>query len=293
MLIAILLMLALIAACLLWLTVRGRQLNEGDRQSTVETLETAGQTAAEELIPSDDAVKTYDAAAHVYSHRGKAGDYEHSFKAYDEAIAAGSRYIEQDLVLSADGVLFVSHDLTAAAMTGDSRAYASMNADEIDKIQTKAGDKVLRMSEVFDKYGDTVNYVIELKAYEDGRMIDAFRKLVDEYGYQDRIIVQCQDIHPLRTIKSIYPDMTELYICRSQWGFDTSINEPNIDIISVKDWMMTSANCQTVHNHGKLFSVWTLNSEASIRNAIDMGVDTYFTDDTPLAISLEKKYRKN
>ena len=289
-LIAILLMLLLIAAALTWLTLRGRAMNRVRSADVTKTLESAGQTVTGELGFTDDLANTYKAAQHVYSHRGSAGANEHSFKAYDDAIAAGSIYIEQDLVLSQDGVLFVSHDLSADSMTGISRMYSSMSAEEIDGMKTKAGGKVLRLSEVFDRYGKTVNYVIEMKAYEDSRMIDSFKELVDKYGYQDIITVQCADIHPLRKLEEIYPDMTKLYVCRSEWGFDTSINEPYIDIISVKEWLMTAERCQTAHEKGKKFSAWTLDSEASIRNAIDMGVDTYFTNDTPLALSIEKDY---
>lgn len=289
-LIAILLMLLLIAAALTWLTLRGRAMNRARAADVTKTLESAGQTVTGELGSTDDLANTYKAAQHVYSHRGSAGVNEHSFKAYDDAIAAGSIYIEQDLVLSQDGVLFVAHDLSAEPMTGISRLYSSMSAEEIDGLRTRAGEKVLRMSEVFDRYGNTVNYVIELKAYEDSRMIDSFRELVDKYGCQDKVIVQCEDIHPLRKLEDIYPDMTKLYVCRSQWGFDTSINEPYIDIISVKEWLMTEERCKIVHDKGKMFSAWTLDSEESIKNAIDIGVDTYFTNDTPLAISIEKEY---
>ena len=42
--------------------------------------------------------------------------------------------------------------------------------------------------------------------------------------------------------------------------------------------------------NGKLFSAWTLDSEETIKKAIDMGVDTYFTNDTPLALRLEREY---
>ncbi len=289
-LIAILLMLLLIVAALTWLTLRGRTMNRARTTDATKTLESAVQAVTGGLGFIDDLANTYKAARHVYSHRGSAGENEHSFKAYDDAIAAGSIYIEQDLVLSKDGVLFVAHDLSAEPMTGTPKLYSSMSAEEIDGLKTKAGGKVLRMSGVFERYGKTVNYVIELKAYEDSRMIDSFRELVDKYGYQDIITVQCKDIHPLRTLESIYPDMTKLYICRSQWGFDTSINEPYIDIISVNEWLMTEERCRIVHDKGKKFSAWTLDSEGSIRQAIDMGVDTYFTNDTPLALSLEKDY---
>ena len=289
-LIAILLMLLLIAAALTWLTLRGRALNRSRMADVTGTLESAEQAVTGGTGFTEDLENTYKAAQHVYSHRGSEGNNEHSFKAYDDAIAAGSIYIEQDLVLSQDGVLFVSHDLSAESMTGVSKLYSSMSAEEIDGLKTKAGGKVLRMSEVFDKYGTSVNYVIELKAYEDSRMIDRFKELVDKYGYQDRIIVQCADIHPLRKLEEIYPDMTKLYICKSQWGFDTSINETYIDIISVKEWLMTEERCKIVHDKGKKFSAWWLDSEESIKRAIDMGVDTYFTNDTPLAISIEKDY---
>ena len=84
--------------------------------------------------------------------------------------------------------------------------------------------------------------------------------------------------------------MKKLYVCRSQWGFETSIKEPEIDIISVKSTLMTADRCRAVHDSGKLFSTWTIDSEDAIKAAIDIGVDAYFTNNTPLAISIEKDY---
>lgn len=230
-------------------------------------------------------------SAHIYSHRGSAGTYEHSFRAYDRAIAEGSQYIEQDVVISSDGVLFVSHDLSAAGMTGTSAQYSSMTADTIDGLQTKAGYKVLRLSEVFDRYKKDVNYVIELKS-SGADTVDAFEDIVAEYGYEDVITVQSGDTDVLRTIEVKYPDMPKLYVCKSYGGFADSLDMPYVDIISVKAdaGLMTEANCEEAHEHGKLFSAWTLDSESSIRRAIEMGVDTYFTNDTGLAMSLEKQY---
>ena len=89
------------------------------------------------------------------------------------------------------------------------------------------------------------------------------------YDEENRVYI----IYPLRKLEEIYPDMTKLYICKSQWGFDTSINETYIDIISVKEWLMTEERCKIVHDKGKKFSAWWLDSEESIKRAIDMGVD--------------------
>ena len=86
--------------------------------------------------------------------------------------------------------------------------------------------------------------------------------------------------------------MPKLFICRSQGSFESALDIPYIDILSVKEAavLMTERNCSAAHANGKVFSAWTLDSEDKIKYAIEMGVDTYFTDDTPLALSLERDY---
>ena len=230
-------------------------------------------------------------ASHVYSHRGIEGPYEHSFKAYDEVINAGSQNIEQDIVISSDGVLFVAHDLNAWSMTGVDAFYSSMTAEEIDGLTTRAGYKVLRLSEVFDRYERSINYIIELKTRDD-ETISAFESIVDEYGFKDIITVQSKYTDVLRTLDEKYPDMPKLFVCRGVQDFYDSLDMPYVDIVSVNidRGLMTESNCKEAHDHGKMFSAWKLSMESSIRAAIDMGVDTYFTNDTPLAISLEREY---
>lgn len=292
-LIAILIMLMLIAAIVAWLIFGyGRQKNE-EKNAAYNVVKIA-EVGGTSLVDATDISEGLDLllAEHVFSHRGAEGYYEHSFKAYDEAITAGSRYIEQDVVLSSDGVLFVSHDLNAASMTGSNANYSSMRADEVDQLQTKAGYKVLRLSEVFDKYGKDINYVIELKS-ADAAMREAFKQIVDEYDYQDNIIVQSEYMGVLEDLEDKYPDMPKLAVCKTQGAVEDSLNTDCVDIISVRYYsgLMTEDNCEAAHNKGKQFSAWTINSESAIREAIDMGVDSYFTDDTALAISLEKQYR--
>ena len=281
-------MLILTALISVWIYDRGRVLNtarvmEAVTKETRESLAGVEEDAAagiEEMI-----------ASHVYSHRGSDGAEEHSFKAYDSAIEAGSRYIEQDVVMSADGILYVSHDFNAWLMTGYDGLYEHMSSEAIDNLRTRAGNKILRLSEVFDRYGRSINYVIELKPDNDA-CVEAFMKLVDEYELGDLITVQSMYPGRLEELETRYPDMPKLFVCRSQAEFYRALDSAYIDIISVKAdaGLMTLSNCEEAHDHNKLFSAWILNSEEAIKNAIDMGVDTYFTADTPLALSLEREY---
>ena len=55
----------------------------------------------------------------VIAHRGASGHApEHTFAAWDLALEMGADYIEQDLQMSADGVLVVLHDDTLDRTTG-------------------------------------------------------------------------------------------------------------------------------------------------------------------------------
>lgn len=297
---SIIVMLILAGVSLALILHMSRSIRETVDQYTEETEEDLAQKEAEqeaqraeEEAAALQEIEDATIASHVYSHRGSAGAEEHSFKAYDAAIEAGSRYIEQDVVISSDGILYVSHDENAVYMTGYDGMYEYMSSETIDSLETDAGNKILRLSEVFDKYGDSVNYVIELKTNSDA-CVEAFEKLVDEYGLEDSIIVQSMHAGALESIENKYPDMPKLFVCWNQGDFDYVLSLPYVDIVSVKSDVETGiyneSNCKAAHDAGKLFGAWTLNTEEEIKGAIDMGVDNYFTDDTALALSIEREY---
>ena len=277
-----------------WLLQDGEaqaQAGEISLPQTRDSLKTLAETVCSQTQESlSDAL----AAERIYAHRGTSGEgKEHSFEAYDEVIADGVRNIEQDVVVSKDGTLYVSHDETAKRMTGDSRAFSDMTDGQIDELRTYEGNRILRLSDVFEKYGDTVRYVIELKSHDSGT-IDAFCSLMDGgagKGLTDHVILQCFDLETLRILDDKYPDMPKLCLCKTADQFRAGLEDPAADILSVSREMMTKERLELAHEKGKLFSAWTLNSEADIRDAVSMGVDTYFTDDPALALELEKSLR--
>ena len=230
-------------------------------------------------------------ADHVVSHRGSAGPGEHSFEAYDAAIEAGSHNIEQDIAVSKDGTLYVSHDRTTDRMTGTSGYFSEMGDSEIDSLTTADGGHILKLSEVFDRYGKSVRYIVELNG-DDEAAVGSFCRLVDEYGLADRIVLQSFDPGVLEEAERKYPDMPKMYLCRTDEGISSGLEMECADIIGARKTVMTKGNCDAVHNAGRKFCVWTLNSEEEIKDAISFGTDYIFTDDTPLAIELERRYSR-
>ena len=249
--------------------------------------------AAEEstVAPEEaDAAAAEKAALHVYSHRGSAGSDELTFITYDRAIEEGSKIIEADMVVSMEDTIYLARDDNAYEMTGVNGFFSGMADSQIDALKTKSGNNILRLKDVFDRYGDSVTYIVDVK-YVGARNIEAFTKLVKKYGFEDNVIAASSYFDALRPLDEEFPDMPKLYICADESTLEVALAYDFVDIISVPKSMMTADNLKAVHKENKKFSAWTLNSEEEILKAIDLGVDTYFTDDSGLAVKLEKEHR--
>ena len=288
-LIAVLILLCAVSA--LYIVKTSTQRNVEHNIDVAETVEPAADTLAEDYSDAADKTISAMAAEHVYSHRGASGDEtENTEAAFDKAIAEGSRNLEFGVVISADGTLYVSNEFNVWPMTGTVAQFNALHDDDIDKLRTHDGKKILKLSEVFDKYSDTVNYLIELKDANDA-CIKAFRTIVDKYGYTERIIVESSYPSVLEKVEKIYPDMQKLHIIRSGPEFRSGLKKEFVDIVAVRDDLMSADWCKDAHDAGKKFSIWTLNEEDDIRRAIEMGADSYSTDYTGAALGYEARYR--
>ena len=230
---------------------------------------------------------------HVISHRGyPAKAEESSFEGYDLALDAGTMYIEQDIVTSADGTLYVSHDDSPQRLTGTGGKFADMTDAEIDELTTHGGNKILKLSDVFDRYGKTVGYVIELRDKKEAT-VNAFTALMDKYKMADNVILQSFEADVLEALEEKYPDMPKMYLCRTPDDRSRGIGLDCVDIVCINKTYMNEFGANAVHNAGKKFGVWTIDAENHIMEAIRIGADYYFTDDTGKALDLEKRYRND
>lgn len=239
-------------------------------------------------------IKSYSfqkASERVYSHRGASGEeLEHSFAAYDLAIQYGSKYIEQDVVTSKDGTLFISHDQSTKKITDIDKLFKEMNDSEIEKIKKTDGSPFLKLQDVFDRYKKQGNYVIELK--EGHQQTDSFIDIIKKNDMQDNTIIQSTDMSPLDKVAVVFPKMKKLLLVKNQSELEKEIRYKNVDIVSANKSLMTKSNLKLVHNLKKEFNVWTLNSAEEIIEAINLNTDSYFTEYTAKAFTLETLYRK-
>ena len=112
----------------------------------------------------------------VIAHRGLSGlAPEHTWVAYDRAIEAGADYIEQDLHLSADGILVVLHDDTLERTARGPKPPCSGRAREKTFAELQIcdfgswfgaafeGQPIVALNELLARYGRSIRYYIETK----------------------------------------------------------------------------------------------------------------------------------
>lgn len=230
---------------------------------------------------------THQFTSRIYSHRGASGEEtEHSFPAYDLALLYGSHYIEQDLVTSKDGTLYVSHDDNAKRLTGVDRLYSDMSDRDIDQLQTADHNRILRLQDVFDRYKKTTHYVIELK--ENDKQVDLFEKIIKQNNMENQVTVQARTLTSLEKIKRTFPNMKTLVLAKDELEAKDACRMAYVDIVSLHSKFMSKDIIQMIHDADKQANFWTLNSMADINKAINLGADSYFTNYTAKAIELEK-----
>jgi len=148
----------------------------------------------------------------VIGHRGASGYApEHTFASYDLALTLGADYVEQDIAMTADGVLVCLHDGTlnrtargdAADCSGSvaSKTLAQLKRCDMgswfnDSYPDRArpeyvGERIPTLEEVFQRYGQGANYYIETKSLgTTAHMEPELLRLLDAYGLRSGAVTR-------------------------------------------------------------------------------------------------------
>lgn len=214
----------------------------------------------------------------VYAHRGiDANAQDNTFAAYDAAVACGCPQIELDIRTSKDGVFYVMHDETLWNAAGKDVKLSSLTSAELDQISLKNGEKVHRLSEVFDRYEDQMLYLIEFK--EKDADTDAFYRLIRQYSdLADHIQVQSFYPNVLEEVHEKLPNVYEQLLINRSADIDKAEDMDYIDGLALESNYVTEDRIDEIHEAGKEVSVWTVDSEAQLKQYLSWGADSVITD---------------
>ncbi|MDR3225430.1 MAG: glycerophosphodiester phosphodiesterase [Clostridiales Family XIII bacterium] len=219
---------------------------------------------------------------------------EHSIEGYRLAVSAGSIFLEQDIRMSKDGVLYVSHSDNVKRVTGKNLTITKTSSKTIDKLTLKNGEKLLRLSELFAEFGNSVYYVIETKASateKKARKVDGnLVKLIRKYGLESRVMLQSQSVNSLKAVHKKLKGIPCMYITHtvSKKNLIKTIKSlPGfVDIISVTSGKTTEKLRKAIHKRNMKLAVYTVTDERSMKKALSKKPDMIFTNNVQMSITV-------
>ncbi|WP_246001295.1 glycerophosphodiester phosphodiesterase [Companilactobacillus musae] len=224
----------------------------------------------------------------IFSHRGSPyNNPDHSYSGYNQAIKDGSQYIEQDVWLSKDNKLYVSHDDNLKKSTGHNVTISNSTSSKINKVKLHNGEKIHQLKDVFKRYGKKVHYIIETKKNA-GDNTDTEKALVKELKnykmtknviFQDSSLPGIEDFH--KSLKNI-PTLWLLDSVTERQYSEQIENAPRyIKFISLKLDQWTPKLVKLAHKNGFKTNGWILNTYNDNYDAlITLKLDSVFTNNT-------------
>jgi len=241
----------------------------------------------------------------VIGHRGASGYApEHTLASYDLAITLGADYIEQDVALTADGVLVCLHDATLdRTARGDAAdckgAVATKTLAQLKNCDMGSwfngaypdrarpdyvGLKIPTLEEVFQRYGATANYYIETKTLgTTAQMEPELVRLLNQYGLRDAsvkkhaVLVQSFDAESLQRVRALDTEIPLILLGAATAAQIRAAAEYAFGIgpssVSVNQTLIDTA-------HGLKLAVhpYTINESAELERLSRLCVDGMFTN---------------
>ena len=209
----------------------------------------------------------------IIGHRGaSAVALENTIAAFEAAIAAGADGIEFDVRLSRDGVPVIIHDDTLSRTHGVRRRVVDLTAEELRSV----GVPTLR--ELFELMaGNSLLLCLEIKSREP-ELPELCCRMVREFGFEERVIVECFDLDVLRPIQlrtaalfepRIYPDRNLIERALAVGATVLALHHK-----LAKAMLVEKAKAASL-----MVVVWTVDDPAWVARARLMGIDALITND--------------
>ena len=238
----------------------------------------------------------FDAPPLALAHRGGAHDpaglaRENTLAAFEAAVAAGYRYLETDVHLTADGVLIAFHDDELDRVTDGHGRIAQLPWDQVSRARIDGTEPVPTLRELLRAL-PRARVNIDLKA--DGTP-EATLWALRELRATDRVCIGSFSSARLRRFRRLarrdgvatsagplgVAALRLLPAAVSRW-----LHTPGLAyqvpvwhrLLGVRIEVVTPGFVQAAHAIGRQVHVWTINDAAQMHRLFDLGVDGIVTD---------------
>jgi glycerophosphoryl diester phosphodiesterase len=228
----------------------------------------------------------------IIAHRGAcAYAPENTLVAFQKAVDMGIRFVEFDVMLSADGYPFIFHDDTLMRTTNGRGDFGKVSAEYIQSLDAGCWfskryhhEKVPSFSTMLEwLISNSVQANIEIKPFpgtsEQTTMV--VLTYLNRHWPADMPLplVSCFDRSVLTLCRQLSPEMP-LGLLMDDWQPDWLLMAQSLDCKSVhmNHSIVTRARVQEIKAQGYLIYVYTVNYQRLARRLLGWGVDAIFSD---------------
>lgn len=220
----------------------------------------------------------------ITAHRGSSYEApENTISAIKAAIDAGADYAEIDVQETSDGGLILLHDGNFLRTTGTDKKPSEMTLEEVKNLDAGSwfdekfkGEQIPTLQEVVKFSDGKIKLNIEIKTAEtDKELIEKVAAVIKENNFYDKCVVTSLDFKAIEKIEKLDPKIKTGYIMFVALG---DLSKMNVDFYSIEETNVTEKFIMTAHAIGREVHVWTINTDASMDNMLELGVDNIITD---------------
>ncbi|MDR6551694.1 glycerophosphodiester phosphodiesterase family protein [Paenibacillus qinlingensis] len=239
------------------------------------------------------------------AHTGCMGTPDNSLFSIETALSSGADIVEEDILVTSDGVLVLSHDDSVYAADGKAYRISSMSYAELSQLDINAHNgapgetmRILSLESVLPLLrasGKIMN--LDLKSDD---CVEPVARFVENNGLHEKVILSgCE------TSRAHAVNRTDSRL-RKLLNVDTSLflalNEREAARISCED--ASSANCfglnvnyrvvgpellQAAANHKLDVYIWTVNAEEEMKHFMEMGVHSITSRNIAALVQVRKE----
>lgn len=230
-----------------------------------------------------------------FAHRGgtdegpSGGVPENTLPAFQSAVDLGYRYLETDVHVSSDGVLFAFHDSTLDRMTDTSGSIEDMTYTEVRKVRVRGTEPIPVFEDLLVTFPDArINIDPKLDSSV-APLISMLRRLdcLDRVcigAFSDKRLAHIREELGEDVCLGLGPRSTGKLVAASRGvrvrSFPGQVAQvpPARGPVTIVDAKFLAA----AHRAGIAVHVWTINERSEMERMIDLGVDGIMTDQTAM-----------
>lgn len=230
-----------------------------------------------------------DAPPLAFAHRGGSGTagnvgIENSLAAFAHAYELGYRYLETDVRMSSDGVVYAIHDEALDRLTGSPDPVAALTAESLDLQRLDQREPFARLDALYEAFPDA-RLNIDVKADD---AVEETCAIVAAHDAVDRTCLSSFSHARLTRIRRILPEVATS-ASRREVAFakflPRRLFRPKGVCLQVPAGyrgirLVTRRFIRRAHALGLQVHVWTVDDADEMHQLLDLGVDGIITDRT-------------